>query len=650
MKHQIPWNDYLDRVFGCWMGKCVAGTIGAPYEGMKQLMEMQYTPAMTAAMLPNDDLDLQVLWLEVLEQKGTAFTSEDLANIFAGKCPYAPGEYAVFKKNYRRGIHPPYSGRFNNSYYLEGMGCPIRSEIWACVAPGDPELAAALAAKDGILDHEGNSVYAEQFLAATEALAFVESDVNACMDRALALVPQESRFARMVRDTRRWCGACGDWREARMRLLAEYGHPDCTNMFQNMGVILIALHYGKGDFMETTMIALNGGFDTDCTCATVGALLGTRCGAKTLQEKHGFKDEGFKLSVNTTRRSDRVADLAEDTCRMGLVFGALNSAVEITGGPEAPRIEVKPPAPLQVRAEYAEMPAIGLGDTRHVDIVFSTEEAKPGHVRAEVIVPTGWQVTPRVLEADLEEKHATCRATIFVPEGLTVLEEINKLRIQARLDASGAAVEHEFGLAGAAVWTMVGPFWENVVTVPPLGPGDTYWAHVTAGVQGEAAVIDRVRDYHLNAVASLEREYVTHDQMAALAQGEKVPGVLSRTVNLYEDRFRLEGLTGWQGPCAVYLARRLLSPADRTVFLQLGHSGPFRLWVNGTVVSEKYGCGWWTNENTHVPGVALKKGENLLVWKVVRPGEASAFSMVFSETISCSNHYDDFASANPHTA
>lgn len=49
-------------------------------------------------MLPNDDLDLQVLWLEVLEKKGANFTSEDLADIFAEKCPYSPGEYAIFKK------------------------------------------------------------------------------------------------------------------------------------------------------------------------------------------------------------------------------------------------------------------------------------------------------------------------------------------------------------------------------------------------------------------------------------------------------------------------------------------------------------------------------------------------------------------------
>ena len=653
MKKQLDWNDYLDKVLGCWLGKCVAGTVGAPYEGMKQLMDLRYTPGMTASMLPNDDLDLQVLWLEVLEQKGTAFTSDDLAKVFAEKCPYAPGEYGVFKKNYRRGLRPPHTGKFNNSYYLEGMGCPIRSEIWACIAPGDPELAASLAAQDGQIDHWGNSVYAEQFLAAVEALAFVESDLGVCVDRALALVPQDSRFARLVHDTRGWCAGCADWREARMHLLAAYGHPDCTNMFQNIGVTLIALHYGGGDFMETTMTALNGGFDTDCTCATVGALLGIVSGAKALQERHGFRDQGFKLGVNTTRLSDRVTDLAEDTCRAGLLFAGLNGAVEIAGGPETPAVQTAPPAFLRIRADYPETPAIGLGETRAVDLVFGCPGPHRVRIAAEISAPQGWQVSPAALDLDMDGVASTetvRRISVSVPADSPVLEEINKLRVRAVTYPSGAVIEQEFGLVGAAVCVMAGPFWENVVTVPPLGPGDTYWNHVTAGVQGEMAVFDRVRDYHLNAMASLEREYVTHDQMAALAQGEKIPGILSRIVNLHEDKFRLEQLFGWQGPCAVYLARRLVSPEERTVFMQLGHSGPFRLWVNGAVVGEKYGCGWWTNENTHLSGVRLRKGENLLVWKVVRPGEESAFSMVFSETVSCSNHYDDFASANPAMA
>jgi hypothetical protein len=110
---QIDYAEYLDRTHGCWMGKCIGGAIGAPYEGAKELFHFEYNPEMIRNMIPNDDLDLQVLWLSVLEEKGIHFTSGDLADAFLNKCPYAPGEYAIFKKNYARGIHPPFSGSYN---------------------------------------------------------------------------------------------------------------------------------------------------------------------------------------------------------------------------------------------------------------------------------------------------------------------------------------------------------------------------------------------------------------------------------------------------------------------------------------------------------------------------------------------------------
>ena len=172
MKREIDYNTYLNKVYGAWLGKSIAGTIGAPFEGRKELFDYTYDPKAIEKMLPNDDLDLQVIWLHVLETMGIDICSDDLADAFYRLYPFSPGEYAYFKKNYARGIHPPLSGSFNNRYYINGMGCPIRSEIWACICPGNHTLAAEYAQKDGVLDHCGDSVFAEQFMAAIEAEAF----------------------------------------------------------------------------------------------------------------------------------------------------------------------------------------------------------------------------------------------------------------------------------------------------------------------------------------------------------------------------------------------------------------------------------------------------------------------------------------------
>lgn len=121
--------------------------------------------------IPNDDLDIQLLWLTVLEEKGPAVTADDLAEAWLAHCWYPFGEYGYFMRNARResarlipaGSTTPISRR---------MGCPIRSEIWAFVHPGDPDAAVAMALQDGSLDHEGNSCWGEAFLAYIESEAF----------------------------------------------------------------------------------------------------------------------------------------------------------------------------------------------------------------------------------------------------------------------------------------------------------------------------------------------------------------------------------------------------------------------------------------------------------------------------------------------
>ena len=265
----MNYQTYFDKVYGCWLGKCVCGSIGAPLEGCKQAFDYRFQPEFWRITEPNDDLELQILWLNVLEEIGLDFDSDDLAQAFLNHVPYNPGEYAYFKRNFRRGIHPPVSGSYNNHFYHQGMGCCIRAEIWACLAAGDPGLAGRICRLDGRIDHSEESVYSEAFIAAMEAAAFVEDDLQKLIDAGLAVIPPASRLARLIADTRRFCREEPDWRGVRERIIRDYGHPDCTNMFENIGITLTALLMGDGDMERTTMIALNSGFDTDCTCGTV---------------------------------------------------------------------------------------------------------------------------------------------------------------------------------------------------------------------------------------------------------------------------------------------------------------------------------------------------------------------------------------------
>ncbi len=271
---QIGIEDYRDKVFACWLGKNIGGTLGAPYECKKEVQNLAFYRPVPDKSAANDDLDLQLAWLKCLEDRGIGIACGDLADYWVKYLSAYPwNEYGFCRRNLGRGLRPPVSGCFEN-YYIDEMGSPIRSEIWACIAPGDPQLAAALAWHDAVLDHAGGEgVYGEMFWAALESAAFIVSEPQALIAIGLAMIPIWSRISRVVRDAV-WCHSHGvPWTEARERILRSFGHHNPCHAPQNHGFTILGWLYGE-DFGDKLCKAVNCGYDTDCTGATLGSVLG----------------------------------------------------------------------------------------------------------------------------------------------------------------------------------------------------------------------------------------------------------------------------------------------------------------------------------------------------------------------------------------
>lgn len=629
MKLKLNYDVYFDKVYGGWLGKSIAGTIGAPYEGRKELFHYTYDPMAIKEMLPNDDLDLQLIWLHVLENKGIYLDSDDLAYAFYHLYPYVPGEYAYFKKNYARGIYPPFSGSFNNRYYINGNGCPIRSEIWACICPGNPELAASYAAKDGILDHQGDSVYAEQFLAAVEAAAFFESDLFKLFEIGLCFLPEGTKVRRLVEAVLDWCRVETSWEKVRTRIIRDYGHPDCTNMYQNLGFTLLALIYGKGDFIETTMLALNCGFDTDCSCATAGALLGIIQGASFLIERYNFLDTSYVIEAKVERRSNKLTDLAEDTCRVGMtIAGELNPLIEIENTPVfIPIPSLKKEPKLVISVDYQGVPVIGWNESKTVVITLDNKTGKDINEKMIVEIPEGWYIDVRNIEVNiLAGGIKKIPLTFTVPKDVSLLYETNIIKISIGNEKTS------FGLNGAQVWKVCGPFWENYVSLPKTKLGEWYYDYIKG--ETEEMTADITRQFHLNTRVVPGMDYIG-EPGAAGKNGDICFEQTSMDehfiTNIKEDLFSVSDFIGFQGPCIVYAERRVYCPEDREVKLLVGHTDGYKLWVNGEKVSESNSIDWWTAENKHHK-TFLKKGENQILIKCIRHSKNAEFSLIFTRS------------------
>ena len=64
-------SEFLrDRIYACWMGKNIGGTLGTPYEGCRDMQDIHGFASQAGEPLPNDDLDLQLVWLRAVNDLG----------------------------------------------------------------------------------------------------------------------------------------------------------------------------------------------------------------------------------------------------------------------------------------------------------------------------------------------------------------------------------------------------------------------------------------------------------------------------------------------------------------------------------------------------------------------------------------------------
>lgn len=262
-----------DRVLGCWVGKAVGGTLGQTFEGLEGPLEADFYTPVPTEMVPNDDLDLQVVFAVVLAgMEKPRVDRHVLADSWRKHVGFPWNEYGVALRNLAEGIRPPHTGSFDN-WFTCGEGAAIRSELWACLAPGDPDRAAAYAYEDACFDHAGDGIVAEQFLARLQSAAFVEDDPDKLLDLALDGVPSDSGIRAVVQDTRVWVAEGLVWTDVRSKIVARYGSSDFTDVRPNTGFVVLGWLAGR-DFSERILICNNCGEDTDSSTASLGALLG----------------------------------------------------------------------------------------------------------------------------------------------------------------------------------------------------------------------------------------------------------------------------------------------------------------------------------------------------------------------------------------
>ncbi|MGQ9816037.1 MAG: ADP-ribosylglycohydrolase family protein, partial [Candidatus Roseilinea sp.] len=246
--------DYEARVYAGVLGKIIGVYLGRPFEGWsyqritRELGDVDYYVNDRIAHHPplivtDDDISGTFTFVRALA---------DYADVLRGNLrDITPAQIGQTWLNYlierqtilwwggmgnstehtaymrlKQGIPAPRSGsiELNGKVVAEQIGAQIFIDGWAMVAPGDPGLAVDLARKAASVSHDGEAIYGAQVLAAMEALAFVEPDMNTLFDAGMSFIPHDSVIYRLLSDIRNWRAKDNDWRITRQRIEEHYGY------------------------------------------------------------------------------------------------------------------------------------------------------------------------------------------------------------------------------------------------------------------------------------------------------------------------------------------------------------------------------------------------------------------------------------------
>ena len=611
--YRMDYATYMDKVYGGWIGKCAGGLIGAKQENNKSLMDYSFDNVFPDKIPPNDDLDLQILYLnEVLEKQGFSFDTIDLAEAFAKYNMCWANEYRIAIRNVNRKIYPPVSGEYNNDFFKNSMGCPIRSELWGMIGAGNPKLCCKFVEMDGPIDHSVESIEMEKYLAITESLAFFRHDLPMLLREGITYISQNSRVQKAVEKVFEVKEREPDYRKAREELVAEFGSSDASYCIMNLCIILTALLYGEGNFNDTMLIAVNCGYDTDCTSATCGSILGILNGKSRLPaewlEKVG---ETFVVgTVNINRERNKILQLAEDTVKLtcAAIRDGVNECFVLSGVPAniADSIPVKREK-VRIFARYKDLPVISGEKDCLFDLVIVNERGTD--FKGELILSGEYlhieaEKTQICVGAKSEERVAV-RAKLKAGERVH-----NCLVVRAELDIGGEKVIREVGMQVAAKYKIVGPFFDNYDTTK-------YERDIHNGCMPKD-LFDMFNNY-----VNVDREYIPETF-------EGIEERISKVMLAERDVLPVEDYISYKGSCCVYLVRDIWCREDKTVHMFFGDTTPYKVFLNGELVSWGHRFCAWMPLN-QVAEVKLKKGKNRFVYKLTRYNGEFIFSTFFSE-------------------
>jgi len=343
-------SELKERLLGSLLGRFAGCTLGAPVEfwpirkmeNMARELGTAFPPEKYWSHVPDpfelryqrsarelytgdklngvpvdDDITYTILGLLIAEQYGPGFSTDDVGKAWIRYLPMACTAEEAALENLKKGIPAERAGETDNPY-CEWIGADIRSDPWAYLAPGNPELAAEYAFRDAFLSHRRQGIYGSMFFAAAISAAFMVDDPLEALKIGLTQIPEHSDLAKALRWALDIAPRINNYREARNAVENKFKGMHPVHTINNACLTVWGITIGRKDFTRVIGETVAMGMDNDCTAATAGSIVGAVIG-KTAIPDHwyaGFHDKVY--TYLTGHEVFSITDVAERFIELAL--------------------------------------------------------------------------------------------------------------------------------------------------------------------------------------------------------------------------------------------------------------------------------------------------------------------------------------------
>jgi len=372
-------NDELaDKIKGAWAGQMAGVVLGAKQEFWYQGTTMpddqveDFSTLNINDAFTQDDLYVEITYIEQMMKTGYDSSLKLMADAF--KNSKYPLDHAnkIGRENLQKGINAPDSGSYKYNLHCDDIDWQINADFVGQMYPGNPNAAAARAFELGHITNYGDGVYGGVFVSAMNAAAYTAESIDEIIKAGYDAIPADTRFKAVLDDVINAHKDGKTWKETWQIVEDKWGSDDRCPWYcygpqnidakLNSAYILIGLLYGEGDFINSMVISMQCGQDSDCNPSSVGGILGAYYGFSSLPEKCV---KGLDLTTTKFTTTQFTLSQTIDACIKLMGDSIKTYATATDGGYDIPVFPVNS-VPFE---QWPDMPSVEFSATVGADSV-----------------------------------------------------------------------------------------------------------------------------------------------------------------------------------------------------------------------------------------------------------------------------------------